>query len=291
MNQRVETQMVPHEELAIALVAYGSLSPKARRTYEEIRSAYEKAFPGVEVLVSFTSESIRRRLSDKDGVSFCSPLAALAELQDRGYRDVVVQSLQVVAGSEFHQVASLVHALRSVRGKLGFNNMNMGMPLLTSIDDCTKVSRALGPVLNAMNVDGEVSDNAKDKEDMAIILMGHGAGDLADGAYSQMARVLEKDYRNVFLGTLDGIPGIDEILDRVRRSGARRIRLMSFLLVAGGHALEDLAGDGPGSWRSTFDREGFVTEVSLKGLGEDEKIVEIFIEHTRMAARGFKEVS
>jgi sirohydrochlorin cobaltochelatase len=118
--------------------------------------------------------------------------------------------------------------------------------------------------------------------------MGHGTGHIADGAYSQMAGVLDKDYHNVFLGTMDGYPGIEEVLWQLKRSKLKKIRLMPFLLVCGGHALEDMAGDRPTSWKSTFDGEGFRTEVYLKGLAENREILSIFFEHTRKAAGSLK---
>jgi sirohydrochlorin cobaltochelatase len=119
--------------------------------------------------------------------------------------------------------------------------------------------------------------------------MGHGTSHIADGAYSQMAGILEKDYHNVFLGTMDGYPGIDEVLWQLKRSKLKKIRLMPFLLVCGGHALEDMAGDRPTSWKSTFEEKGFRTEVYLKGLADNREILSIFFEHTRKAAGRLKD--
>jgi sirohydrochlorin cobaltochelatase len=63
----------------------------------------------------------------------------------------------------------------------------------------------------------------------------------------------------------------------------RKVRLLPFLLVAGGHAVNDIAGAGPESWKSTLEREGFEVEVHLRGLGDMESIVSILLEHTRSA--------
>ena len=122
------------------------------------------------------------------------------------------------------------------------------------------------------------------QEEVAYVLMGHGTSQSADKVYSLMAEVLEKDNKNVFLGTLEGFPGIDEVLRQTKRSMFKKVILKPFLLVAGGHAMVDLAGDSPKSWRSIFEQEGFHTEVILKGLGENASVVDIFIEHTRKAA-------
>jgi sirohydrochlorin cobaltochelatase len=280
--------MISSPNLAILLVVFGSLNEQARETYEQIRSAYQKEFPGSEVCLAFASSFIRRKLSEKQGVFFHSPTTALAKLQDMGFQNVVVQSLHLVPGSEFHQLASLVNRLRNVRGKFGFQNLEMGLPLLCSIDDCMRVSIALQPELNATIVQEQVPDHALDQKFVAVVLMGHGTDHIADGVYSQMARVLQNDYHNVFLGTLDGFPGIDDVLWQLKRSGAKRIKLMPFLLVAGGHALNDLAGDSATSWKNTFDREGFQTEVYLQGLADNREILSIFFEHTSKAAASLK---
>ncbi len=65
--------------------------------------------------------------------------------------------------------------------------------------------------------------------------------------------------------------------------GTRKVRLLPFLLVAGGHAENDIAGAAPESWKSTLEREGFEVEVQLRGLGETEGIVSILLEHSRSA--------
>lgn len=277
-------RMTSKDNLAILLVAYGSLSQQARETYDKIIIAYQREFPQSDVSLAFTSSFVRRKLSDWQGGFFHSPLTALANLQDQGYKTAVVQSLQLVAGSEFHQVASLVHGLRNVGGKFSFESLEMGMPLLSSIDDCRMVSAALQPEFCFQNIGEQACDQAGGRGPAAVVLMGHGTSHIADSAYSQMARVLDKDYSNVFLGTMDGFPGIGEVLWQLNRSGIKRIKLMPFLLVSGGHAQEDMAGDSPASWKSIFVKSGFQIEVYLKGLAENSDVLGIFFEHTKKAA-------
>jgi len=42
-----------------------------------------------------------------------------------------------------------------------------------------------------------------------------------------------------------------------------------------------MAGDEAESWKKIFEAEGFETEVYLKGMGENDEIAKIFVEHTR----------
>ena len=126
------------ERPAIVLAPYGSLSPRALATYERIRKAYEREFPGSLVRLAFTSRLMIKRLQEKEGITVASPLEALAELHSRGCRSVVVQSLQIVPGEEFHLLASLVHGqgLESQEAKPDFEHLEIGLPLLSSLEDC-----------------------------------------------------------------------------------------------------------------------------------------------------------
>ena len=108
------------EKPGIVLAPYGSLYPQALATYEQIREAYEREFPGSRVQLAFTSRLMIKRLSEKEGISIPSPLAALAELHEMGCHSAVIQSLQIVPGEEFHELAKLVQAL-GIGGKLGFD--------------------------------------------------------------------------------------------------------------------------------------------------------------------------
>ena len=63
----------------------------------------------------------------------------------------------------------------------------------------------------------------------------------------------------------------------------KKVALMPFMLVAGDHAKNDMAGDED-SWKSELEEEGYEVRVILKGLGEFEGIRKIFIKHIEEAA-------
>ena len=50
------------------------------------------------------------------------------------------------------------------------------------------------------------------------------------------------------------------------------------MLVAGDHALNDMAGDGPESWKSRLEAAGYETECVLHGLGENPAVARYFAE-------------
>lgn len=274
---------------AIVLAAYGSLFPGALAAYDQILAVYERELPGSAVRLAFTSQFMRRKLSEK-GIFIPNPMTALAELQDQGQKDVVVQSLQIVPGQEFHQLASLVQGLRYIEGKFGFCSLELGSPLLTGLDDCRRAATALRGILH----DAKAQTNPRDPEisldpDEAVLWMGHGSGHPADGLYALMAQVLERYHARFFLSTLDGFPGLEDLIMPLKSCGAKRITLLPFLLVAGGHSENDMAGTGPGSWKSILEAAGFEVASYSHGLAESEEITAIFIDHTRRALERIKD--
>lgn len=266
---------------AIVLVAYGSLYAGALETYTGIMNCYQKEFYGSKIKLSFTSDQIRRKLAGNRGIAIPGPLAALADLHDQNFKDVLVQPLHIVPGGEFHETALLVNGLKGIKGRFGFRCLEMGRPLLSSLQDCKRVSNALTPILSRITHEGATSDLYRNPEEEAVVLVGHGSCHPGECVYSQMAGTLKRSHRNVFLGTLEGYPGIDDVVADIIDSGVKRVRLIPFLLVAGGHMLKDVAGEGEGSWRSAIEGQGFETKVHLHGLGDCEEIVGLLLEHTK----------
>lgn len=288
----------PSSGSAVVLAAFGSVEPRAIDTYRHIASQYRREFPDREVVIAFTSDSIRRHLA-LNGTPVPGPLKALAELHEQGIRDAVVQPLQIVPGSEFHELASLVMGFRGVRGKNAFSRLGLAHPLLAETADYEEVSRVVGKlpgasmknssqsvyIIEDTSIDTKLdSEMPKTSVRAATVMMGHGTGHPADCSYARMAAILERDHSDVFLGTIDGYPSLEDILARIRRAGVNKINLRPFLLVAGGHAVRDMAGDDPGSWKSRLEDVGLEVRVFQQGLAESDDIVRIFIRHTREAA-------
>ena len=54
------------------------------------------------------------------------------------------------------------------------------------------------------------------------------------------------------------------------------------MIVAGDHAINDMASDEEDSWKSILENKGYNVECIIKGLGEYKEIRNIFIEHIQM---------
>jgi len=278
------------ENPAILLVVFGTSYPEAQAAYKNIEELYQEQFPDAEIRIAFTSDYIRRKLLERDNISVDNPLTGLAHLNDEGYVNVVVQSLHVIPGEEFHDLANIVESVKGIDGKFGFKNLVLGTPLLMSMEDYRNVSKALADQFDQKTTGANRTPQSspRDPEQMAVVFMGHGTEHPANSAYPQMAGILAKDYQNVFLGTVEGYPAYDDVLASLKESGVKKVRLMPFMVVAGDHALNDLTGNESESWKSMLEKEGFETDFNLKGMGENDGIAEIFVEHTKEAFARFK---
>jgi sirohydrochlorin cobaltochelatase len=279
------------ENPAILIVVFGTSYPEAQAAFENVREMYEEEFPDAEVRIAFTSDFIRNKIKERDGIEIDTPLTALAKLNDEGYQDVVVQSLHVITGEEFHDTANVVDCLSGLGETYAFRNLALGMPLLSSVEDYEAASEALESQFDqtTTGLERTAVESPRDPSETAVVLMGHGTHHPANSAYSQMANILEKDYENVFLGTVEGYPAFEDVLEKVKASGVSKVRLMPFMIVAGDHAVNDMAGDEEDSWKTLFEDEGFEAEVYLKGMGENDEIAKIYVDHTREVLEGFVE--
>jgi sirohydrochlorin cobaltochelatase len=51
------------------------------------------------------------------------------------------------------------------------------------------------------------------------------------------------------------------------------------MLVAGDHAINDMASDEPDSWKTLIQKAGIVAEPIVQGLGENPLIRQMFVDH------------
>lgn len=253
---------------AILLVAFGTSVPKARKVFDGIDDQVKKAFPGVEVRWAYTSKIIRTKLA-KEGKNIESPEMALARLMGDRFTHVAILSLHMIPGKEFHDLYQNAKLYGQMAG--GFERILVARPLLSSHKDMVRVARA---VLRHLPADRTHED--------ALLLMGHGSEHHpADAVYAAMNQVFQEIDPNAWVGTVEGYPTIQDLLAKIRNRKGKKVYLMPFMLVAGDHALNDMAGDNPESWKSILTREGFQCETVLKGTGECPEIVDVWLDHLR----------
>lgn len=261
------------DKVGILLVAFGSSYPQAQVAFENIEQKVTEAFPETPVHWAYTSHIVRKKLAT-EGKDLESPVQALAEMRDKGFTHVAIQSLHTIPGAEFHDLQSVVHGFESMSG--GFEQIMLGYPLLASPHDLVHVSQAL-----LDNIPEE-----RTKED-AVILMGHGTHHPSNAFYQAMAYELVQDDPNVYMGTTGGRPKLEEILADLEQKGIQKAFIMPFMSVAGDHVHNDMAGDDPDSWKSILEESGIECEPIMKGTAEYDNLVNIWVGHLKKVMAHF----
>lgn len=254
------------EKKATLLVAFGTSMASALPALNAIEAAYTQQ--GDTVLWAYTSDIIRRKLA-KEGKTVLSVNAALNKAAVMGITELRVQSLHVAPAEEYNQLERMiVKNLTQHPGR--FKKVLLGYPLLVSAQDLQEVVDA---VLTALPKER--------KADEAVVLMGHGndrgPGDLILAATHTAFHA--KDSR-VWLATVEGALSFDHVLPQLKAAGVKKVWLQPFMIVAGDHANNDLAGTEADSWASRIKAAGMVPVPHLKGLGELAGIHKVFLRHT-----------
>ena len=101
-----------------------------------------------------------------------------------------------------------------------------------------------------------------------LVLFGHGTDHAADLVYPALQTAFRLAGRtDVLVGTVEGWPAFGDVLAQLRARSGKTVHLVPLMLVAGDHALNDMAGADPDSWKSRLEAEGFAVRASLRGLG------------------------
>lgn len=243
----------PEPKKALAAVFFGSTVPRAREAYRKITEELEKSFPGVPVFQAYTSEIVRKRI----GYAVPSLPELLKKLQLEGYTGVDVLAGLLSPGEEYHRL------LRDVSG--------FARSLSCRVSPVPFSSLARMREFLARTATSLPQERRPDED---VLFMGHGNPDgRSDFIYMTAAQELAKIDPRFHLACVEGAPGLDEVLPGLN---SKKVWLVPFMLVAGDHALNDMAGEGEESWRSRLEAKNFRCECVLRGLGEAEGVAALF---------------
>ena len=81
---------------------------------------------------------------------------------------------------------------------------------------------------------------------------------------------------------MEAYPTMESLLRMVKAYEPSKVVLAPFMIVAGDHAKNDMAGDDPESWYSQFKAAGYEVEPVVKGLGEYPGIRKLLVEHLQV---------
>ena len=253
------------------LVAFGTSMESGRPAIDALEKTYREAYGKEPLALAFTSDIIRNKLA-KQGQPVLSVNAAMNKLAKEGVTELVIQSLHMLPGEEYQQLERMV--VKNLAKYPGvFTSVKVGYPLLLSEKDLDTVVKI---------VLASLADKRKAGD--AVLLMGHGndrgPGDLTLAA---TAAAFNKADPLVWLASVEGANSFDAILPKIKAAGVQRVWLQPFMIVAGDHANNDLAGAEEDSWASRLKAAGMTPLPNLVGLGQLDGIQRLFLEHTKNA--------
>ncbi|WP_419787441.1 sirohydrochlorin cobaltochelatase [Pseudodesulfovibrio sp.] len=250
---------------AIILAAFGSRNKNAMAALGHITERVRAAHPDVPVLVAYTSKTIRGHMQRK-GEAVDSVPDALARLRGEGVTHVAIQSLHLIPGTEFHELLTLANQQMLAEG--GFTRVEVGFPLVAGDPGVEAVADAIL----------SIAQEGKGEND-AVLFMGHGTKHDGNVYYETLHHAFQARDNTVHLGAMEAEPGIDAIIERFRKDGVKKAYLLPFLFGAGWHVAKDMVGDGEHSWKTRLEKEGIACEAVLKGAGEYDRLVDIWLRH------------
>ncbi|QHI71523.1 sirohydrochlorin cobaltochelatase [Aminipila terrae] len=259
---------------ALLIVSFGTSHKETRdKTIGEIEKFISKAYPDRELRRAFTSSIIMKVLKNRDHIHIDNVTEAMERLATDGFEDVLIQPTHIINGDEYDKMMEQIEPFTT-----SFDTIRVGSALLTTSQDYDKVCHAIMAEVPELDM---TKAKKGDCENKALILMGHGTGHFADAAYAALDyRFKSLGYENVFVGTVEGYPDVELVLKHVKKYNPKEVVLMPFMVVAGDHAVNDMAGDEEDSWKVLFNKAGYKVSCILRGIGEFKGIQQIYLEHT-----------
>ena len=259
---------------AILVMSFGTTFKETRQaTIEATVKQIEAAHPGVKVVTAFTSHIIIDRIKANEGITYPTPEEALEQLKKEGYTRVAMTSLDIIPGMEYSYKLEVFRGFRDNFKKATFGTSLMyWMGQEEQADDVDEAMKALATQFPKLG-----------KQD-AVLIMAHGTPHPANAYYSVMQDRLNKmDIGTALIFSVEGWPGIEDVIPQLKAKGIKNITLMPMMMVVGDHANNDMAGDEDDSFKSILEKEGFKVTPYVHGMGENQAIRDLFVKRANAA--------
>ncbi len=252
---------------ALLVVSFGTSVPATReRTITALEYALASAFPDRTFYRAWTSGMIRKKILSEEGLKIDSVAGALERMAADGVKDLLVQPTHLLDGEE-NQI--MIHAVRAAAGS--FDSIRIGAPLLRSEEDLDRLADIM------------IREYPLEP-DQLFAWMGHGSSEMKWNVYTRLNEIFaRKGAENVAVGTVEFEPGFAPVQNAILSRKPRRVCLAPLMVVAGDHAVNDMAGDEEDSWKSLVAAQGCEPLCILRGLGEYEAVRAMYIEHAKAA--------
>ncbi len=253
----------------VLIVSFGTTYKDTReKNIDRIEQAVRQEKPDCMVLQAYSSDRVRDIIKKRDGIDIPGIKDALERMAESGVTHLAVLPTHVIDGVENNKMKQIIKEYRPC-----FQTLRIADPLLGKEEDYGLVAEALWNSLK-----NEVKNRV-------LIFMGHGSYHEADNGYEKMEKALIKySGKEIYIATVEGRTAIEDVIERMnmryepQKRKMVRVVITPFMLVAGDHAVNDMAGEED-SFLSKVTAQGYEADCILKGLGEYEGIRLIYLQH------------
>ena len=254
---------------AVMFALPGTSSDEAAKTLRRIDELFANRFGNMRRAWAYTSTGGRRKL-EQTSKPVQGPKEALDGLRRDGITHVAVKSLHFATGMEYKEMKDLVQDSR-----VAFERIVISAPLLDTPADFERTVRCLLLSLPP----------GRD----ALLLVAHGSRQPeALAAYEAAAAVCRRFERRVLLGSLMSRPDLGDVVRECKSARIERLVLAPLMIAAGLSARNEICGDGPDSWRTGLEREGIGCVPLIKGLGDHDDVVSIWLDDIERMMAGLQ---
>lgn len=270
-----QARMERQQKRAVLVVSYGTTMKEAReRNIEAIEQDVAAWTEGKDIAVyrAFSSKHICKKLA-KEGVMIQNVSEAMQQMCTDGITEVTVLVTHLLYGNMYRNLVNEIEAEKKAIRALGLHacqNIRITNPLMVDQKAGSKVLACIQREIQSQHIELE--------EGEALVFMSHGTdgyGNMTISALNFIAK--EQGYTHLFIGTMDGYPGVDIMIEQVKSAGYAKVVLMPFMLVAGNHAHHDMAAADENSWKSQLEAAGLEVRVQMQGLGELPSIRDMYL--------------
>ena len=288
-------------QTAIVIANFGTTVPNAIDSLTNISELVKKSYPQTEVRLVFTSSIIRsiwrrRRQEPQKWLDMGVPKEVLhvknifqtvGDLQDEGYRNIIVQPTHMFYMEQSHDLNAYIRGINSIRTMKPkwqpFDQVIMGRPALGIPGVAFDYHEDINTFVKTLK---SHADHARE-EDATLIYMGHGNAHWSTGIYAETQKAMRMAYPDVttYIGVVEGTPALEDFMSHLADTKTKKVILRPFMITAGDHATNDMAGPEEDSWASILKAKGYEVIPVLEGLGSNDAFAGILVNHIADAAK------